>query len=99
MYSNYNTIYSQNLEQLKPQKSSNSEFLKANNIQSNWQYRQYLTNNTKITKPYDSFETPHKLYEKIDEDNRHNKSDLKVFYHERLQNQMYKIAPVITEYK
>jgi hypothetical protein len=92
-YGDYNSIYKPTLDKLEPIEKKNELFLKSKGIQSNWQYRKYLTNKVIINNEIDSFENNNKLYYKLEDKNRHNKSDLKVNYVNTLKNGFYKIAP------
>lgn len=96
-YGEINNVYKSEITSQILEEDTNKKFLKSKNIQSNWQYRDFLTHDVKVTNHTNEVANidHNRLYYRLEDVNTHNKSDLKNNYINNLKTTFYKIAPAI----
>lgn len=96
-YGVINNVYQSEINNQILEEDKNKTFLNSKNIQSNWEYRDFLTHNVKMTNHTNEIDNiqHNRLYYRLEDANTHNKSDLKNNYINNLKHTFYKIAPAI----
>ena len=76
-YGEINNVYKSEITNQILEEDNNNKFLKSKNIQSNWQYRDFLTHDVKVTNHTNEVANieHNRLYYRLEDTNTHNKSE------------------------
>jgi len=90
-------VYQNEITLQKQLQDPNKDFLESRNIKTNWEYRDFLRHKVELKSHTNQVNDiqHNQLYHRLEEQNRHNRSDLKKAYINNMKNTFYKIAPAI----
>ena len=90
-------VYQNEITLQKQLQDPNKDFLESRNIKTNWEYRDFLRHKVELKSHTNEVSDiqHNQLYHRLEEPNRHNRSDLKKDYINNMKNTFYKIAPAI----